>query len=409
MFIMYLNGMNRKYIITEFNNMLCGFLMEEGKAKEIRCYDEESILGNIYVGRVSNIVKNINSAFVDIKKGLSCYYPLEDYTGKKLKIGDLLTVQVNKEPIKTKQPSVTTKLSMTGEYVVVHQDDTIGVSTKIKDNQKRDGLKTIFEKAISDFQEQQKCKDITFGGIIRTKAEEVSDEIIYNETIKILCNLDGVLHKSQYATAYSCMYEKMPSYLQDIESMTGNVICENKSDIQKDLIDNIEVITDMEHIIEKCQEYNIATPKLYDDAMISMGALYNLDSVVEKALNKRVYLKSGAYLIIEHTEAMTVIDVNSGKAIKGNNKEEKLFAINIEAAKEIARQLRLRNISGMIIVDFISMDNSYNEEQLLKSLREFVQEDSVLTTVVDITKLGLVEMTRKRIRRPLYEVMKKFA
>lgn len=390
MFIIWLCGMNKKYIITEFNNMLCGFLMEEGKAKEICCYDEESILGNIYVGRVSNIVKNINSAFVDIKKGLSCYYPLEVYTGKKLKIGDLLTVQVNKEPIKTKQPSVTTKLSMTGEYVVVHQDDTIGVSTKIKDNSKREGLKTIFEKAINDFKAKQKCKDVSFGGIIRTKAEEVSDDIIYNETIKILCNLDKVLYKSQYATAYSCMYEKMPSYLQDIESMAGN-----------------DVITDMEYIIEKCQEYNIATPKLYDDAMISMRALYNLDSVIEKALNKRVYLKSGAYLIIEHTEAMTVIDVNSGKAIKGSSKEEKLFAINLEAAKEITRQLRLRNISGMIIVDFISMDNSYNEEQLLKSLREFVQEDSVLTTVVDITKLGLVEMTRKRIRRPLYEVMMK--
>lgn len=405
MFIIWLCGMNKKYIITEFNNMLCGFLMEDGKAKEIRCYDEESILGNIYVGRVSNIVKNINSAFVDIKKGLSCYYPLEDYTGKKLKIGDLLTVQVNKEPIKTKQPSVTTKLSMTGEYVVVHQDDAIGVSTKIKDNSKREGLKTIFEKAINDFKAKQKCKDVSFGGIIRTKAEEVSDDIIYNETIKILCNLDGVLYKSQYATAYSCMYEKMPSYLQDIDSMAGNVICENESDIQKDLIDNIEVITDMEYIIEKCQEYNIVTPKLYDDAMVSMRALYNLDTVVEKALNKKVYLKSGAYLIIEHTEAMTVIDVNSGKAIKGNNKEEKVFAINLEAAKEIARQLRLRNISGMIIVDFISMSNSYKEEQLLKSLREYVQEDSVLTTVVDITKLGLVEMTRKRIRRPLYEVM----
>lgn len=390
MFIIWLCGMNKKYIITEFNNMLCGFLMEEGKAKEICCYDEESILGNIYVGRVSNIVKNINSAFVDIKKGLSCYYPLEDYTGKKLKIGDLLTVQVNKEPIKTKQPSVTTKLSMTGEYIVVHQDDTIGVSTKIKDNSKREGLKTIFEKAINDFKAKQKCKDVSFGGIIRTKAEEVSDDIIYNETIKILCNLDEVLYKSQYATAYSCMYEKMPSYLQDIESMAGN-----------------DVITDMEYIIEKCQKYNIATPKLYDDAMVSMRALYNLDTVIEKALNKKVYLKSGAYLIIEHTEAMTVIDVNSGKAIKGSSKEEKIFAINLEAAKEITRQLRLRNISGMIIVDFISMDNSYNEEQLLKSLREYVQEDSVLTTVVDITKLGLVEMTRKRIRRPLYEVMMK--
>lgn len=401
--------MNKKYIITEFNNMLCGFLMEDGKAKEIRCYDEESILGNIYVGRVSNIVKNINSAFIDIKKGLSCYYPLEEYLGDKLKIGDLLTVQINKEPIKTKQPSVTTKLSLTGEYVVVHQDDTIGVSTKIKDNSKRDELKAVFDKAIRDFQGQQKCKDITYGGIIRTKAEDVSPETIYNETIKILCNLDEIIYKSNYATAYLCMYEKMPSYLQDIESMTGNNA--SKSEIKKDdyveSSDSFEILTDLEHVIAKCQEYNVPAPRLYDDAMISMRALFNLDTIIEKALNKRVYLKSGAYLIIEHTEAMTVIDVNSGKAIKGNNKEDKLFAINVEAADEIARQLRLRNISGMIIVDFISMSNSYNEEQLLKALRNAVYDDSVLTTVVDITKLGLVEMTRKRIRKPLYEVMKK--
>ena len=384
--------MDKKYIITEFNNVLCGFLTEDGKPTEIRCYEEESILGNIYVGRVSNIVKNINAAFVDIKKGLSCYYPLEEFTGDKLRIGDLITVQINKEPIKTKQPSVTTKISLTGEYVVVHQDETIGVSTKIVSEEKRSLLKTIFTKAVEDFNSKKKS-EVSFGGIIRTKGADVSEELIYEETIKLLCKLDEIIYRSKYATGYSCMYEKTPGYLQDIDGFLRDKDC-------------IKVITDLDYLVEQCKEYNISIPNLYDDTMISLKALYNLDVVIEKALKKKVFLKSGAYLVIEYTEAMTVIDVNSGKAIKGNCKEDKILDINIEAAKEIALQLKLRNISGIIIVDFISMTNSYNEELLLKSLKSEISNDSVLTTVVDITRLGLVEMTRRRIRKPLHEIIK---
>ncbi len=384
--------MNKKYIITELNNVLCGILMEDGKPTEIRCYEEESILGNIYVGRVSNIVKNINAAFVDIKKGLSCYYPLEEFSGDKLRIGDLLTVQINKEPIKTKQPSVTTKISLTGEYVVVHQDETIGVSTKIVSEEKRNLLKAVVTKAIEDFNSKKKCDWVSFGGIIRTKAADVSDEIIYEETIKLLCKLDEIIDRSKYATGYSCMYEKAPGYLQDIEAFSKDT-------------DGVKVITDLDYLVEQCKLYGMFVPYLYDDTMISMKSLYNIDVIIEKALKKKVFLKSGAYLVIEFTEAMTVIDVNSGKSIKGNCKEDKILDINLEAAKEIALQLKLRNISGIIIVDFISMSNTHNEEVLLKFLKNEIKNDSVLTTVVDITKLGLVEMTRRRIRKPLHEII----
>lgn len=377
----------KKYILTKINNLMMGFLFEDGKASDIRCYEEDSILGNIYVGRVSNIVKNINAAFVDIKKGLSCYYPLEEYTGNGLKVGDLLTVQINKEPIKTKQPSVTTKLSMAGEYILVHQDDTIGVSAKIGDTSERDRLKDIVGKAIADFKAKQKSGDTVYGGIIRTKASGVSEDDLYNETISILCKLDEAIYKSKYATGYSCMYEKMPEYLTDIDG------------------EDAEIITDIEEVIDKCREYGIREPKLYNDTMISIKACYSLDTIIEKALNKKVYLKSGAYLIIEPTEAMTVIDINSGKAIKGSVKEDKILSINEEAAREIGRQLRLRNISGIIIVDFISMKNSHYNELLMNTLKEAVYNDSVSTIVVDMTKLGLVEMTRKRIRRPLYELV----
>ncbi len=395
----------KKYILTKINNLMMGFLLEDGKPSEIRCYEEDSILGNIYVGRVSNIVKNINAAFVDIKRGLSCYYPLEEYTGNSLKIGDLLTVQINKEPIKTKQPSVTTKLSMAGEYILVHQDEVVGVSAKIGDTSERERLKDTVSKAIADFKSNQKSTDAFYGGIVRTKASGVSEDVLYNETINLLCKLDEIIYKSQYATGYSCMYEKMPGYLTDIDAFTKLNVELSSSDSTCD-INGVEIITDIEEVIEKCRECNISEPKLYNDPMISLKAFYGLDTVIEKALNKKVYLKSGAYLIIEPTEAMTVIDVNSGKAIKGSVKEDKVLAINEEAAKEIARQLRLRNISGIIIVDFISMKNSHNNELLMNTLKEAVYKDSVSTIVVDMTRLGLVEMTRKRIRRPIYEVMK---
>ncbi len=399
----------KKYILTKINNLMMGFLLEDGKPSEIRCYEDDSILGNIYVGRVSNIVKNINAAFIDIKKGFSCYYPLEEYTGNSLKIGDLLTVQINKEPIKTKQPSVTTKLSMAGEYVLVHQDDVVGVSAKISDSSERDRLKAIVGRAVSDFKANQKSKDTLFGGIIRTKASGVSEEVLYNETINLLCKLDEIIYKSKYATGYSCMYEKMPGYLTDIDTfaklngeLTGS---EDGCDINCVDDNVVEIVTDIEEVIEKCKTYDISEPKLYNDPMISLKAFYGLDTIVEKALNKKVYLKSGAYLIIEPTEAMTVIDVNSGKAIKGNVKEDKVLAINEEAAREIAKQLRLRNISGIIIVDFISMKNSHNNELLMNTLKEAVYKDSVSTIVVDMTRLGLVEMTRKRMKRPLYEII----
>ena len=167
-----------------------------------------------------------------------------------------------------------------------------------------------------------------------------------------------------------------------------------------------EVITDDKEIFDEyvnCyDEHNII---LYTDEMVSMSNLYNLKSLTDKALNSKAYLKSGAYLVIETTEAMTVIDVNTGKAIRGNNTEEYKYKINDEAAREIARQIRLRNLSGIIIIDFISMKNSEYDKMLLNRLSEYVSTDSIPTKVVDITKLGLVELTRKKVRKPLHEVL----
>lgn len=383
---------SRQYIITKMHDVTIGFLMENAHAEEIRCYEADSLLGNIYVGRVSNILNNINAAFVDIAKGESCYLSLEDYHGdRQLKTGDLITVQVIKDKIKTKQAAVTANISISGEYVVVHAEGITGVSAKIADREMRHSLKALLSACVSRFQDQKKCQDRLYGGIVRTKAEAGDITDIENETINLLCKLDDVLYRAAYATAYSCLRKSRPAYIQDIQ------------DLQQK---GVQIVTDIPELAAECSIYDIDEPKLYADEMIGLAAYYGLERILDKALSKRVYLKSGAYLVIEPTEAMTVIDVNSGKAIKGKNSEEMRYKLNIEAAQEISRQLQLRNISGMILVDFISMKEEDSNKRLLAELKNFTHGDTVPVQVVDITALGLVEMTRKKIRKPLYEVIK---
>ena len=384
--------MNR-FVVINKENIKLGYYFEDDKLWDIRCYEEGSILNNIYVGRVSNILSNIKAAFVDIKPNLSCYLSMEDYKSeKKLKIGDIITVQISKDSIKTKQPSVTTDICLTGKYAIIHADKTIGVSAKIKDDKKRDGLKNIFENVLKDFDTSKRCQDISYGAIIRTKAadENVSDKLITDEMKELLYKLDNLLDKARYMTAYSKVYESEAAYIKDMAYFSEKEDC--------------EVITDDIVIYNEFLENHKSQVRLYTDSMISLADLYNLKSLTEKALSKRAYLKSGAYLVIEPTEAMTVIDVNTGKAIHGKNSEEYILKINCEAAKEIARQIRLRNLSGIIMIDFISMKSENSNNELLSCLRDYTATDDVPVKVVDITKLGLVELTRKKIRKPLYEL-----
>ena len=167
---------------------------------------------------------------------------------------------------------------------------------------------------------------------------------------------------------------------------------------------DVEVITDSEELASLCKTNNQPV-SLYEDIDVPVSARYNLTRIVEKATAKRVYLRSGAYLVIEPTEALTVIDVNSGKAIKGKDAAEIQYKLNREAALEVARQLRLRNLSGIIIVDFISMKSEEMNKRLMDELNGFVVTDRVATKVVDMTRLGLVEITRKKVRKPLHEII----
>lgn len=386
--------MNRKLVITKLHNVRMFFFFEDTKIQAISCYEEDSLIGNIYVGRVSNVLKNLNALFIDISRGESCYLSMEDCPeGKKApKVGDLLLVQVIKDKIKSKQATVTTKVSITGESVVISLDNKIGISKKITDSNIKTVLKKQLEETITEFKLKNDCESIPFGGIVRTEAQKLDIETFKGETIKILCELKDVINRSQYATAYLC-----------IRINRLNELFDYKKYLQ---IDELEVVTDDQDFISMCMQNNLPLPRLYEDPMINMASFYNLPMIIEKALQERVYLKSGAYLVIQHTEAMTVIDVNSGKAIKGNNKSQALLNMNLEAAKEIAKQLRIRNLSGIILVDFINMKSMQDIVTLMTSLKEYVASDWVEATVHDMTKLGLIEITRKKVRKPIYEILK---
>lgn len=386
----------KQFVFTEWNKKKLGILFEDGKAMEIRCYEEGSILGNVYRARVSNLSPNINAAFVDIKKGESCYLSMDDYHGEKLKVGDLVTVQVVRDKIKTKRYAVTTDISMQGDYAVTTLFAPVGVSSKIADNTRKKELKSLMQKLLAaeedaqlylaerNVAETERIKKLDIGGIIRTQAEHADDAAIEREIEGQARLLYSIMKKSEYATQYTCLYHTEVEYIKDIRRLYA--------------LQDVEIVTDIPEVTEAIPEIPLYT----DEYTLTLR--YSLTSLLEKTLSKRAYLKSGAYLVIEPTEAMTVIDVNSGKSIKGKNAEEQFLKINIEAAKEIARQLRLRNISGIVMIDFINMKEEGHNQELMKRLAEYVRTDPVRTTVVDMTRLGLVELTRQKGKRALHEV-----
>ncbi len=386
----------KQFVFTEWNKKKLGILFEDGKAMEIRCYEADSILGNVYRARVSNLSPNINAAFVDIKKGESCYLSMDDYHGEKLKVGDLVTVQVVRDKIKTKRYAVTTDISLQGDYAVTTLFAPVGVSSKITDSARKKELKTLMQNLLIAEQDAQfylaegnvaeieRIKKLTLGGIIRTQAEHAEDAAITREIEGQARLLYSIMKKSEYATQYTCLYHTEVEYIKDIRRMHA--------------LQDVEIVTDIPEVTEAISEIPLYT----DEYTLTLR--YSLASLLEKTLSKRAYLKSGAYLVIEPTEAMTVIDVNSGKSIKGKNAEEQFLKINIEAAKEIARQLRLRNISGIVMIDFINMKEESHNHELMKNLAEYVRTDPVRTTVVDMTKLGLVELTRQKGKCALHEV-----
>lgn len=392
-----------KLIITDLicheKKIRTAALEEQGRISQLNFSETASkgILGNIYVGKVQNIVKNIHAAFIEIADGIMCYYSLDDkadpvFTNPKkdsvMKIGDEVIVQVSKEGMKTKLPSVSSNLNFTGRYLVLtSQRKELGFSGKLNKEEK---------KRIREFLEGEMPENA--GIIVRTNARNAKKEEILEELKNLQTRYETLLKKGHSRVCFSLLEEHMPDYLQTLQ----NVYTQTLDEI---VTDDPEVFQVVQNYLNCYGEYEIPL-RFYEDKLLPLSKLYSLESVLERSLQERVWLKSGGFLVIQPTEAFVCIDVNTGKFSGKKEIQETFRKINLEAAKEIAWQLRLRNLSGIILIDFINMENQEDKKELLHTLQAYLNQDPIKGTVVDITPLNIVEVTRKKVRKPLLEEWK---
>lgn len=373
-------------------------LMNHKECVEISCdiEEERSLIGNIYVGKVKNIVKNIDAAFVEIKKGVLCFLPLSEaedaiFTthkeNDKLAVGDELLVQVLKDGVKTKAPVVSTNLNFTGRYFVftTKRKDELGISNKLGEEDR----KRLQEYA-------QKKEEEAFGIIIRTNAKNATEEELDTEYAYLKEVHDKVINFGIHKTVFSLLMQDEAPYIKQLRNI-------RQDELEEIVTDDKEIYDQAYEFLEAHQPGDLEKLRLYDDASYSLWNLYGMESLLDDATRTRVWLKSGGYLVIEPTEALTVIDVNTGKYEGGKNAETTFFKINQEAAVETAKQLRLRNISGIIIIDFIDMKTEADKLDVLSTLNKELRKDPTKTTLVDMTKLNLAEVTRKKVKKSLRE------
>ncbi len=393
--------MKRKLLIEKRDNKIRTYFMEDGDIVEIHStsvsgdHTDRHRLGDIYIGKVSNIVPNIGAAFIEIEKGVNCYYDMKDVnsavfirkSGKKpLCIGDELVVQISREAVKSKAPTVTGNLSFTGRYAVLtHGNTRIGVSSKIPKSMREE-----YKSELKDLQNND------YGIIIRTNAKDAPFEAVLEEIRTLREEYYSLVENAQTRVCFTCLKSAPPSYIADLK----NVYMDGMESI---IVGDKGLYTRIHMFFQAELPEKLNLLELYDDPSFPLDKLYSTQTVLDKALMERAWLKTGGYLIIQPTEALTVIDVNSGKATSRSDSEEGAMKVNLEAAREAARQIRLRNLSGIIVIDFINLKEEENTRKLLQEFRYFLAKDPIQTTLVDMTPLGLVEVTRKKVRRPLYE------
>ena len=389
-------------------------IVENGSLQEV-CIERRrnrGIVGNIYKGKVNRVLPGMEAAFVDIGLERSGFLHVSDFELMKesngdcaeteaepkptLTISDLLhegqsiLVQVVKDPLGTKGARLTTSISVPSRYLVYMPNASlIGISVKIEDETERERLR----KLLSDCMIENRAG----GCIVRTAAEGVVDQEL-NRDIKFLCTLwDSVQAQSKSAKPGTVLHEDLPLAVRTLRDMVSNetdmVKVDSRETHQKLISFANKYIPDLPCKIE---HYPGDRP-LFD--------LYNVDDEIQKALGRKVELKSGGYLIIDQTEAMTTIDINTGAFVGHHNLEETIFKTNMEASQAIARQLRLRNLGGIIIIDFIDMEEAEHRNAVLQVLEQSMARDHARHQIMPVSPLGLVEMTRKRTRESLQHVL----
>lgn len=358
-------------------------------------YDDKKLVGNIYRGRVVNVLSGMEAAFVDIGIGKNAYLYINDVLPKDdasnhvhitdlIKSGQDLLVQVIKESFGNKGPKVTAHITLPGRYLVLTPfNDSIYISRRIVNEKERERLKSIGEKIKYD----------GYGMIIRTASNNVSQYSLKQDFDYLVKVYKSIEKEKNFKPTPKLIYKDLDLIYQIIR------------DVFTDKVDEL-VINDEKKHKSILQFMDIVSPELKNRVKLfsrdeKIFNYYGVEKMVKKGLQREVFLKSGGYIIIDETEALTAIDVNTGKYIGNIDFEDTIFKTNLEASYEIAKQLRLRDIGGIIIIDFIDMTREGDDEKVIEYLKECLKHDRMRTTVVGMTKLGLVEMTRKKVRNRL--------
>ena len=360
--------------------------------------DQISLVNNVYMGKVRNVLPGMEAAFVDFGEGKNgvlyagdINYDDFEIEGKKrriemaLKPGDSVLVQVVKDAMGHKGARLTNQISLAGRYLVLSPDaDVRGISRRLSDDERRRLREIVGE-----------LRPKGMGIIVRTAAEGASREDIEADINRLLGIWKEIESKRDEVSAPELLYKEPPLVLR--------VIRENfTKDFRRLMIENEETYRNVLKYLEGTEADLKSKVKLYKDEL-SLFERFHVEDQLRKALDRKVWLPSGGHIVIDRTEALTVIDVNTGRFVGRSNLEETVLQNNLEAAEEVARQLRLRDIGGIIVIDFIDMEIAKNQDQVLQRFREHLAKDKMRTQVFDVSNLGLVEMTRKNVSAGLLE------
>ncbi|WP_425446589.1 Rne/Rng family ribonuclease [Dethiothermospora halolimnae] len=378
-------------------------VLEDGNLVELYMERKESkkILGNIYKGRVVNVLPGMQAAFVDIglEKNAFLYIkdaiPKDQLNNKKnnlkdmsikdvVKSGQEIIVQVVKEPLGTKGARITRHITLPGRHLVLMPyTNYVGVSRRITKEKERERLRRLVEELKPD----------NIGVILRTasKGKDIND---LKEDITFLLGLFNKIQREKNLGKAPRIIHKdldlIHKTIRDLFTLNTNRLVINDREKYESIIEIVDIVSP--HLKSRVE---------YFDDSYDIFTHFGVESTIRKSLDRKVWLESGGYIIIDETEALTSIDVNTGKYVGSTNLEDTVVKTNIEATKEIAKQIRLRNIGGIIIIDFIDMDNKEDINLVIKLLEKELKKDRVKTTVLGMTQLGLVEMTRKKVRKRL--------
>jgi len=399
-------------------------ILEEGTLAEIFIERESSrgVIGNIYKGRVSKVLPGMQSAFVriglerdaflyvsDISPGYDAYEGLvdldeveggqeirdesqkagrEDKIEKLLKEGQELLVQVTKEPIGTKGPRITSYVTLPGRFLVLMpQVDNVGVSRKIDDARERTRLRRIVDKV----------RPKGMGFIVRTVAEACDENELEADALWLLSQWDEIRGKAETVTAPAEVRPELsivPKMIRDLLTASVQKIVIDDDAAYKQAVDLVKRLQPA--ILDRIQRYAGGEP-IFDS--------YGVQAELDKALRSRVWLRSGGSVVINQTEALVAIDVNTGKFVGKRNLEDTVLKTNLEAATEIVRQLRLRDLGGIIVVDFIDMEERKSKRKLIEAFEKELRRDRARTKVLQISDFGLVEITRQRTKKSLERIL----